>query len=157
MQHWIQRFHIVSTIGGGFTGLAVSLATLIGNWSQLKLLAVLLVLGFCLLCVWAIRVGLRLAEGADVNRELRFFYLLQIPHLTSPVLSFHAGFGVMLYLGVLPGGQNISAQVGADWNIGILTDNSWFIGLNIIPMLALRLLRRGAQTVRQVSTLTNDV
>jgi hypothetical protein len=152
MHHSIRRFHIISTVGGGFTGLAVSLAALVGSWSQLKPLAILLVLGACVLCTWVIFVGLRLSEGANMDRELRFFYILQIPHLTTPVLSFHAGFGLMLYIGVLPNGQNISAQLGADWNAGVLTDQNWFWALNILPMLALWLVRRGASDVSASAT-----
>ena len=149
MHQWLQRLHVITTVGGGFTGLAVSLATLLNSWPQLKVLAVLLILGFCALCIWAIFVGLRLSEGAEVDRELRIFYLLQIPHITTPVLSFHAGFGLMLYVGVLPNGRNIQAQLGADWNAGVLHNEGWFFAINLIPMLLLWLLRRSNKSLER--------
>jgi len=144
MNHWLRRNHLIFTVGGGFTGLAVSLATLIGNWSGLTKLAVILVLAFCALCGWAIVVGLRLSEGAADLPQLRLFYLIQIPNFTSPLLSFHAGFGVMLYLGSLPNGQNIQAQLGADWNGAILNGNGWTFAINVIPIILLWFIRPSA-------------
>ena len=142
MHQWLQRINVITTVGGGFTGLAISLATLVSNWPQLKPLAVLLVLGFCVLCTWAICIGLLLAEGVDAGRGLTIFYVLQIPNFTTPVLSFHAGFGFMLYIGVLSNGQIIQGQLGADWNAGLRSGDSWSFAINLFPILLLWLLRR---------------
>jgi hypothetical protein len=147
MHQWLRRFHVIATVGGGFTGAALGLATLVGNWSQLNALAILLVFGLFSLCAWAITVGLRLSEGTDVHRELRLFYILQVPNFTTPVLSFHAGFGLMLYVGALPNGRNIQAQLGADWNGSILHDSGWFLAINIIPMIMLWLLQRSNKSL----------
>jgi hypothetical protein len=145
MHHWLRSFHIISTVGGGFTGLALGLATLLNSWSQLELLAILLVLAFGALCVWAISLGLRLANRTDVRHELLFFYVLQIPHFTTPVLAFHAGFGLMLYVGILPDGQNLRAQLGTDWSAAIVGEQRWLLAINIVPVVVLWLLRRSAQ------------
>jgi hypothetical protein len=142
MSTWTRRFHLATTIGGGFTGLAVGLATLLNNWPQLKLLAVVLVLAYCLLCLWCISVGLRLAENSEVGVELRFFYLVQIPYFTTPALSFHAGFGVMLYIGTLSTGRNIQGQLGADWNTALFHGDGWLFAINVVPILMLSLMRR---------------
>ena len=142
MHQWLRRINVITTVGGGFTGLAVGLATLLSSWPQLKILAVLLVLGFCVLCIWAVYVGLRVAEGADAHRELTIFYTLQIPYFTTPVLSFHAGLGLMLYIGALSNGRNLQVQLGADWNAGLFNGDSWSFAVNLFPMLLLWLLRR---------------
>ena len=142
MPKWIRRIHILATIGGGFVGLAVGLATLVNGWGQSKVLAVVLVLAYCVLCLWSIALGLWLVEGEDVGSDLRVFYFLQIPWVTTPVISFHAGFGAMLYLGVLPNGRNIQAQLGADWNTAFLTNEGWFLAINVVPLVMLWLARR---------------
>ena len=149
MHPWVQRFHVITTVGGGFTGLANGLATLLSGWPQLKALAVLLVFGYCALCIWVISVGLRLAEGGDAGPELRFFYILQIPYFTTPALSFRAGFGLMLYIGALSNGHNVQAQLGADWQGAILSNDGWFFALNIVPILLLWLVRRSNKSLER--------
>jgi hypothetical protein len=149
MTTWIRRFHLATTIGGGFTGLAVGLATLLNNWPQLKVLAVLLVVAYCLLCVWSIWVGFRLAENDNVDPELRFFYLIQIPYFTTPALSFHAGFGVMLYIGTLSTGRNIQAQLGADWNTALFHGDGWLFAINVVPISVLWLIRRSNKSLER--------
>jgi hypothetical protein len=147
MHTWIRRLHLATTIGGGFSGLAVGLATLLSNWPQLKVLAVVLVLAYCLLCVWSISVGVRLAENSNVDEELRFFYLVQIPYFTTPALSFHVGFGFMLYIGTLSTGRNIHAQLGADWNTALFHGDGWLFAINVVPILVLWLIRRSNKSL----------
>jgi hypothetical protein len=149
MTTWTRRFHLATTIGGGFTGLAVGLATLLNNWPQLKVLAVLLVVAYSLLCVWSIWVGFRLAENENVDPELRFFYLIQIPYFTTPALSFHAGFGVMLYIGTLSTGRNIQVQLGADWNTALFHGDSWLFAINVVPISVLWLIRRSNKSLER--------
>jgi ABC-type transport system involved in multi-copper enzyme maturation permease subunit len=149
MHQWLQRINVIATVGGGFTGLAVSLTTLVSSWSQLKAMAVLIVLGFCVLCAWAIYVGLLISEGATVSRQLTAFYILQIPSFTTPGLSFHAGFGFMLYIGDLPNGNNIQWQLGADWNAGLLSGDGWSFAINLFPILLLWLLRRSNKSLER--------
>jgi len=149
MSTWTQRFHLATTIGGGFTGLAVGLATLLSNWPQMKVLAVLLVLAYCLLCVWSISVGIRLAENGNVGPELRFFYLIQIPYFTTPALSFHVGLGFMLYIGTLSTGRNVQAQLGADWNTALLHGDGWLFAINVVPILVLWLMRRSNKSLER--------
>jgi hypothetical protein len=149
MTTWIRRFHLATTIGGGFTGLAIGLAALLNNWPQLKVLAILLVLAYCLLCVWSISVGFRLAEESDVSPELRFFYLVQIPYFTTPALSFHAGFGFMLYIGTLTTGRNVQVQLGADWNTALFHGDGWLFAVNVVPIIVLWIMRRSNKSLER--------
>lgn len=139
---WLRRFHLIATVGGGFAGLAICLATVTGNWAQLKASAVVLMLAFAALCVWAIYLGVKLFEGRDVRRGLRFFYIIQLLNFTTPWFSFHAGFGLMLYLGVLADGQNFRIQLGADWTTSFLSGDSWSVAINVVPIIVLSIMNR---------------
>ena len=146
MNKWPLRFHLTMTIGGGFAGFTIGVFTLVNNGGQLKAAAILLVLAFCGVCVWAISVGLRLAEGRNPIRELEAFYLLQIPYLTTPMFSYHLGLGVMLYLGVLQNGRNIQTQLGADWQGAFLGGDGFSFAINLVPIAVLWMLRRTVTT-----------
>jgi hypothetical protein len=149
MHPWVTRLHVIATVGGGFTGLAVTLAKLMGGWPQLKVAAVLVFSAFGAFFVWSIYVGLRLSEGGNVIRELRIFYVAQILHFTTPALSFHVGLGLMLYVGALPSGQNVLATVGAYWNTGIFQGEGWFLAVNIVPLIMLWLMRRSNNSLER--------
>ncbi len=155
MPKWLRRINVITTVGGGFVGVVASITTLLSNWHQLKLMVVLVFLGFCVLCFWSIFIGLLLAEGEDPRRELRIFYLLQIPNFTTPLLSFHVGFGLMLYVGSLANGQNAQVQLGTDWNAGLFSGDGWYLAINLFPILLLWLLRPFNRSPGQ--PLTSDV
>jgi hypothetical protein len=50
----------------------------------------------------------------------------------------------MLYVGALSNGRNLQAQLGTDWNAGLLSGDGWFFAINVIPILLLWLVRRSA-------------
>jgi len=139
---WPLRFHITLTVGGGFTGLTIVLMMLVNNGSQMSVTQILLALAFCLMSGWAISLGLRLTEGRNPLRELKAFYLIQIPYLTAPWFSYHLGLGVMLYVGALQNGRYIQLQLGADWQTALMGGDRFYFAINIVPVAVLWMLKR---------------
>jgi hypothetical protein len=142
MNKWPLRFHLTMTIGGGFAGFTFATSGLFDNWGQLTAAVIGLTAAFCGGCAWAVSLGLRLAEGRNPIRELRAFYLFQIPYFMTPFFPNHLGVGVMLYLGALQNGRIIHTQLGVDSQMALQTGDKFFFAINIVPLAVLWTLRR---------------
>jgi hypothetical protein len=122
--------------------LVLGSALVINNWGRVDPASILLVMAFCLVCVWSISLGLRLGEARNQARELRVFYLVQLPYLGTPWFSYHLGIGLMVYLGTLQNGRNIQWQLGTDWQTAFTHGDGFFFAINIVPLVALMTLWR---------------
>jgi hypothetical protein len=81
-------------------------------------------------------------RGPQPDQRAPDFYVLQIPYLTTPMLSYHLGVGVMLYPAALQNGRNIQTQLGADRQGAFLGGDGLSLAINIVPVAALVMLRR---------------
>jgi hypothetical protein len=147
MQTWQRRVLGILALGGSFTGLAIGLTLLT---SPGNLLSKALALPFLALYVWGIICGLRLIEQREgAPRQNLYFWLVQIPFLTSPIAGYSFSSGSSLYFTYQPGISkwDFLARFGSQFVYSILqTDKPLIIGVNIFAILVcgflLFLLRR---------------
>lgn len=133
MNRWLRRLHLVLTIGGGFGGLAVALTTLGESFRQ-SLLGSFLLTGAAMYFVWAIVIGLRLADG-KAGRSLLWLYGAQLPLLSGPVVAYRLSLGAHVYVGVLGGSFYWNLQFGDNYSVNLGNgDLPWGVGINLFAL-----------------------
>jgi hypothetical protein len=79
--------------------------------------------------------GLRFAEDEKNKKSLIIFYWLQVPWISSPIISyrFTAGFHAS---GSLIGNELSGFfRLGSDWNFSLLQPVQWGIGVNFFALV----------------------
>ncbi len=116
-------------VGGGFTGLSLTLQSL-GTGGQKPFVVYAIYAGFLLLFGFGVFVGIRLGEKPAKRGLLVIFYLLQVPELWSPLVSYHFGCGLSATMALLNGTLTWGFRLGADWQFTLLQKSPWGIGVN---------------------------
>ncbi len=141
MNTWIKRIHLVFTIGGGFTGFVVSLTALPSALGQ-KVAAVVLVSTCAAFYVYAIVLGVRMAEGRASRSHLLWFYGLQLLVVSSPLIAYQLSSGAHFNLGFIGSSFNWNAQLGANYSVTLLQNAPWGIGVNLIALTMFLIVSR---------------
>ena len=134
---------MVLTIGGGFAGVVVSLGTVSDSFRQ-SLLEGLLNVVVVLYFIYAIVIGIRLAEDRASRRSLFWLYGVQVPVLSGPVIAYHLGLGAHVSVVALVGGSfDLSWWFGGQYNISIHDgDPLWGVGVNFVALGMYLITRR---------------
>jgi len=142
MNPWLRRLHLVLTIGGGFAGLALSLGTLGDSFRQ-SLLAGLVNVGVALYFLWAVVIGLRLADDRASRRSFLWLYGVQVPVLSGPVIAYRLSLGAHVSVGVLGDSFHMSWQLGAQYSINLWAGELlWGVGVNLVALCMYFITRR---------------
>src|SRR3954463_12097227 len=98
MNRWLRRIIVVTTVGGGFGGIIVTLESLskIQGKSPLSI-AICCAVG--LVYMVGIVLGVRFAERERVTWPLIIFYLVQVPWFASPSFGYHLTCACHLVVG----------------------------------------------------------
>jgi len=135
MHLWQRRLFGVLALGGSFTGLAVGLALLLVPGGILNKILSLPLLA---MYVWGMICGLRLLEGRDeALRSNFYFWLVQIPFLTSPIAGYSFSSGASLYFMYQPSAStwNYFAGFGSQFSYSLLqTDKPFVAGFNLFAL-----------------------
>lgn len=149
MKAWLRWILIITQVGGGFTGIAVTLDYLqnSGNTPSSRLM---ILMGFVALYAFVTIAGVLFARDERRTRPLRTALWLQIPLISSPIIAwgFSAGFSLNLTLIGPELGANF--WLGSFWQFYLFGDLPWGIGINLFAALMLFLL--GRTHVPQVET-----
>lgn len=132
MKPWQKNVHLIASIGGGFAGF---LTTFIPFGQQpFSVGLLLLVLLFMSLFGYGIYAGLKFAANTVDDRSLLIFYALQIPWLTSPVLSYQLASVGQITFGFR--GFSIHAQyyLGSNWFCSVFQPNTFGLGVNFLAL-----------------------
>jgi hypothetical protein len=138
MAAWEWRVLGVLALGGSFLGLVVGTSVLP---AQQGVLARVLMVPFLGLYAWGIWCGLRMLERAP--RALlpnAWFWALQVPYLTSPVLGYAFTSGSFLYLTWAPFTSNFGFtwRLGSQFQYSLLEgDKPFVIGINVFAFAML--------------------
>jgi hypothetical protein len=99
MNIWFRRSLVVLTVGGGFFGAVISTDTLFAakNTPVFGYAMIALVIA---LYTYGIFAGIRLSEDARHYGHVLFFYALQVPFFSSPILlyRFACGFHATIWV-----------------------------------------------------------
>lgn len=135
MKPWLRRALGVLALGGSFLGFAIGLEHILGSNPLLTKVAILPFIG---LYAWGIWCGIALIEGVPGALRLnRFFWALQIPLISSPIVSYMFASGALLNISFEPalGKINFYVRFGSQYGGSVLNaEQPWGIGINVVAL-----------------------
>jgi hypothetical protein len=132
MNTWTRRAHLLLTLGGGFTGAAITSVALLNAPLSIENVAVLsIALAFY---IFGVVLGIRIAEGGSSRTALLSFYGPQIPLLSSQLVVYRLGSGAHLDFGILAKQFYWHAQIGCDFEFRLMTSAPFGVGINILAV-----------------------
>ena len=134
MRAWLRRLLIVLTVGGGFLGLVLGVPALVyaARADSPRLVEALV---FAPVYLYAIYLGIRLADGHKPLWGLLFYFGLQVPWIDCPSFSYRFYSGAMVSLNFTDAGQSWFAAVGYLQQLLISPQMPTNFGVNIIALL----------------------
>jgi hypothetical protein len=136
MSTWLRLTLITLTVGGGFTGVVVSSQALFSP--QVKGPALILMCSvFVTLYVFVLAAGLLLAHNPQRVMPVVAALALQIPVVSSPLVSYRFASGLVAAVGLGENGSFWLIRFGADWQFNLLQPLPWGVGLNLVPVVLL--------------------
>src|SRR5438034_9994951 len=147
MKSWLRLTLVTVTIGGGFTGVAITLQSLLTPQEQPPLYYFLMS-GFLALFAFVTISGVVFVHDPNRIRLLIIALAIQIPWVSSPLIAykFAAGFQVCaaLFGGRFAGGF----RLGSDYQINLFQQLPWGVGINFFALALLVLLVRTTRTAK---------
>jgi len=139
MSTWLRLTLITLMVGGGFTGAADTSLALFSP--QVEGPALVVICGtFVLLYLFVLITGLLLAHDRQRIMPLVVALALQIPVISSPIIAFRFGAGLVLPVGLGESGFFWWIRFGADWQFNLLQRLPWGVGINLVPIALLAAL-----------------
>lgn len=149
MSSWLRLTLITMTVGGGFTGLVVSLQIFIQSlgqqWPSILIAAIML-----LLYIYVFVAGLLFVQSPQRTGPLFWALLIQIPWISSSILVFNFAAGLGFLLGIKYADSGIGFApgwyyaIGAHSDLVVMRHNPVIIGMNICAFGFLVLLLRSS-------------
>src|SRR5690242_8307557 len=141
MKTWLRLTAVAMTVGGGFAGFAVSLQTLLHPYNQklpspLSMIVVLVLYGYVTVS------GLIFVENPSRTAPILAALALQVPSVSSPVITYFFNSGLSLFVGIgYPQQAGAFALLrfdlffGSSWRFSFFQDDHWRIGVNLIALI----------------------
>jgi len=145
MKTWLRWLLIVLSVGGGFTGIAVTFEALFRNEASL---GVWLACGFAiLLYMFVVVSGLIFADSPTRTLPLVAALIIQIPWVSSPIFDYGFCAGFRISAGLLDGKIVLNGRLGSYFEIFFFgSSHPWGVGINFFALLVLILLLRYRRT-----------
>lgn len=86
--------------------------------------------------------GLLYAERPHCTIPLLVAFGLQIPWISSPILSYHFSAGFHIMLGLMGGRINAGIRLGSDWQFGLFQQHPSGAGINVVALVLFVLIAR---------------
>lgn len=141
MNIWERRIIGTLTLGGSFLGLVLWLMLAVG---QSQLLAKILSAPFALGYLWGLWCGIQLLEGNGRGlRQSTWFWVIQIPTFSSPVLGYLFTSGAYVTVTYLPATSSFNwmMTLGSKFECSLMqADKPWMFGINFIAIVVASLL-----------------
>jgi hypothetical protein len=147
MNIWLRVALIALSVGGGFTGASTTLPLLHPEGRSLSQVAITA----CFFILFGIVTasGLFFAVNQQRTRLLLISLAIQIPYITSPVVTykFGTGFPFILIVGATERGKaalyvGFEALLGSTFRAGYGEDVPWRFGVNLVAVAMMVLLWR---------------
>lgn len=153
MKPWLRLTLITMTVGGGFTGFALTLQFLFKPQSQ-QLVYFLFIAVFLVLYAFVTASGLLFV--LNPRRTLPLFIALgfQIPWISSPLIAYRFTAGLHATVGFVGGDFNGGFRLGSDWQFNLFQKSPWGLGVNLFAVAILTLLARAVLTTNKVQQPT---
>lgn len=130
---------IALTVGGGFTGFALTLQYLLALQAQ-QPIYFLTAFAFLALYAFVTLSGLLFVHNPQRTLPLFIAVGLQIPWISSPLLAYRFTAGLQATVGLTGGTFAWRLGLGSDWHCSVFQKLPWGAGVNLIAVLMLVLL-----------------
>jgi len=136
MNIWFRRFLVVLTVGGGFFGAVISTDTLFAA-KDTPVFGYAMIALVIALYTYGIVSGIRLSEDASHYGHVLFFYALQVPFFSSPILLYRFACGFHAKIWVVGFSFGWMCRLGSDCQLAISQPNSWGGAVNLFAAAVL--------------------
>jgi len=146
---WYRRLFLVASVGGGFSGIAITSTQLFRSGQPP--IVYLIYIAVSAAYAAGIYGGIKLIEDEARGLSLlSWYFLVQIPAVSSPVITYLFWSGFSMYLSGGSNGFNWRALYGARWLVNLLRpeDVSVEVGINLFALWATWFLRRELSRLR---------
>ena len=141
MKTWLRWALIITQVGGGFTGIAIT-GDYLYNSEHMPPPIIVVSTIFIALYTFVTVAGVLYALNEQRTGPLRVALWLQIPWISSMIITwkFVAGFSFALTL--FDGRLNVVYWLGSFWQFNIFEEQPAGIGINLFAVLMLYFLKR---------------
>jgi hypothetical protein len=144
MKSWLRLTLITVTVGGGFTGVAITLQALLARQSQPPAYYILM-LAFIALFAFVTISGLVFVHNPERTDLLIVALSLQIPWVSSPIFAYKLAAGFQVCVALIGGRFVGGFRLGSDFQINFFQKLPWGAGVNLFALALLVLLLRATQ------------
>ena len=151
MKPWLRLTLITVTVGGGFSGVAIALQSLLAAQNQPPVNYVLM-LGFIALYAFVTTSGLVLVQDPKRIDLLIVALSLQVPWVSSPLIAYKFTAGFQVCVTFIGGHFYGGFRLGSDFQINFFQHLPWGVGINLFAVALLVLVLRATRTPTLQST-----
>ena len=141
MKPWLRWALIITQVGGGFTGIVITLDYL-QNSEHMDLPGLVISIGFMVLYTLATIAGMLFVQNERRTLPLRAALWLQIPWISSRVIAWQFAAGLCVAVTLIGAAPGVEFWLGSVWQFYLLRELPVGIGVNLFPVLMLFLLGR---------------
>jgi hypothetical protein len=138
MKSWLRLTLITVTVGGGFTGVALTLQLFLRPSQPLAYY--LLMLAFLALFAFITVSGLVFVQNPQRADLLIVSLGLQIPWVSSPIIAYKLAAGFQVCIALIGGRFAGGFRLGSDFQINVFQRLPWGAGVNLFALALLVLL-----------------
>lgn len=158
MKSWLRLTLITVTVGGGFTGVALTLQLLLRPSQPLAYY--LLMVAFLALFAFITVSGLVFVHNPQRTDLLIVALALQIPWVSSPIITYRLAGGFQVSVALIGGRFAGGFRLGSDFQINVFQLLPWGAGVNLFALALLVLLLRSTRmpdkALQPTATLGNS-
>jgi len=136
MRPWLRLTLVTMTVGGGFTGVAISFQLLLSPQVRQPASFVLTSVSLALFAFVTFS-GLLFVHNAQRTRPMVVAMALQVPRFSSPLVAYKLSAGFQLVVALMGGRFNTSFSLGSDFQLNLLQQLPWGAGVNLFALLML--------------------
>ncbi|QOV91757.1 hypothetical protein [Humisphaera borealis] len=157
MSTWLRLTLITMTVGGGFTGVALTAQFLFSpQITGPAVLAICIV--FLLLHGFVLASGLLFLHNPEILKPMVVALAIQIPYVSSPLVTYRFGCGLLGGFGIAETGPFGWLRLGSDWQFYLFQPLRWGFGINLVAvgMLAAISMSIARHRRRSVAAASSD-
>jgi hypothetical protein len=144
MKSWLRLTLITVTVGGGFTGVAITLQALCERLNQPPAYYVLM-MAFIAIFAFITSSGLVFIQNPERTDLLIIALGLQIPWVSSPIIAYKLAAGFQVCVALIGGRIAGGFRLGSDFQINFFQRLPWGAGINLFALALLVLLLRATR------------
>jgi hypothetical protein len=156
MNTWLRLALITMTVGGGFTGVALTSQFLFSPQANAVALRIICIL-FLLLHLFVLASGILFVQNPLRVTPLVVALAMQVPYLSSPVITYRFGDGLFGGVGIAETGVFGWIRLGSDWQFYLMRPLPWGIGINLVAVAMLVALSVSTARLRRASLAVSSL